>query len=285
MRWEGRRKSSNVEDRRGQSGRKGGGMAISGGGLILIVILALVFKQNPLALLEQVGGGGAGAPTQSAPATPEQKRLGDFASTVLADTEEIWEEEFRKMGKTYEAPRMVLFSTSTQSGCGFANSQVGPFYCPADKTVYIDLSFFEELSRRFKAPGDFAQAYVIAHEVGHHVQNLLGISGQVHRAQQKAGKPEAKELSVRLELQADFLAGLWARRGQEKFNFLEEGDIEEAMRAANAIGDDTLQKQAQGHVVPDSFTHGSSEQRKRWFMKGFKGEAFDPNNTFSVRDL
>ena len=189
------------------------------------------------------------------------------------------------MGKRYEAPRMVLFSTSTQSGCGYANSQIGPFYCPADKTVYIDLSFFEDLSRRFGAPGDFAQAYVIAHEVGHHIQNLLGISGQVHRAQQKAGKKEANDLSVRLELQADFLAGLWARRGQEKFNFLEEGDIEEAMRAANAIGDDTLQKQAQGHVVPDSFTHGSSEQRMRWFMKGFRGEAFDPNNTFSARDL
>lgn len=261
-------------------------MALSGGGLILILIVALVFKQNPLTLLEQVGGGGGtGVPTPSAPASPEQKRLGEFASTVLADTEEIWTEEFRKMGKTYEMPRMVLFSTATQSGCGFANSQVGPFYCPADKTVYIDLSFFEELSRRFGAPGDFAQAYVIAHEVGHHVQNLLGISGQVHRAQQKAGKVEANDLSVRLELQADFLAGMWARKGQDKFKFLEAGDIEEAMRAANAIGDDTLQKQAQGHVVPDSFTHGSSEQRMRWFMKGFKGEAFDPNNTFSSRDL
>lgn len=262
-------------------------MAMSGGTLILIIILALVFKQNPLSLLEQVGGGpGMGAPVESgAPLTAEQKRMGDFVATVLADTEDIWTEEFRQMGRSYEAPRMVLFSTATQSGCGFANAQVGPFYCPADRTIYIDLSFFEELKRRFGAPGDFAQAYVIAHEVGHHVQNQLGISGQVHRKQQQLRKAEANELSVRLELQADFLAGLWARKGQDKFNFLEAGDIEEALRAANAIGDDTLQKQAQGRVVPDSFTHGTSEQRMRWFMKGFKGEAFDPNNTFSARDL
>ncbi|MEM1082962.1 MAG: neutral zinc metallopeptidase [Verrucomicrobiota bacterium] len=287
MRWEGRRKSRNVEDRRGRRGRRGGGMAMSGGTLILIIILALVFKQNPLSLLEQVGGGpGMGAPVESgAPLTAEQKRMGDFVATVLADTEDIWTEEFRQMGRSYEAPRMVLFSTATQSGCGFANAQVGPFYCPADRTIYIDLSFFEELKRRFGAPGDFAQAYVIAHEVGHHVQNQLGISGQVHRKQQQLRKAEANELSVRLELQADFLAGLWARKGQDKFNFLEAGDIEEALRAANAIGDDTLQKQAQGRVVPDSFTHGTSEQRMRWFMKGFKGEAFDPNNTFSARDL
>jgi predicted metalloprotease len=172
-----------------------------------------------------------------------------------------------------------------QSGCGFAGAQMGPFYCPADRTVYIDLSFFNELSERFGAPGDFAQAYVIAHEVGHHVQNLLGISGQVQQMRQRVGEAQSNDLSVRLELQADFLAGMWARKGQQKFDFLEEGDLEEALRAANQIGDDTLQKQAQGTVVPDSFTHGSSEQRMRWFKKGLQSDQFDPQNTFKTDNL
>lgn len=261
-------------------------MRISGGGLILLLILAFVFKINPLTLLQETGGSLGGPSVESsAPASPEEERLASFAKVVLADTEEIWTSEFERMGRRYEEPRMVLFTGATQSGCGYASAQVGPFYCPADRTVYLDLSFFDDMARRFKAPGDFAQAYVIAHEIGHHVQNLLGISGQVHEAQQRSGKVEANELSMRLELQADFLAGMWARRAQERFDFLEEGDIEEAMRAANAIGDDTLQKQAQGYVVPDAFTHGTSEQRMRWFMKGFKGEPFDPNNTFQARDL
>ncbi|GAA5479677.1 hypothetical protein Hhel01_03196 [Haloferula helveola] len=255
---------------------------MGGGGIIVVLLLAWIFGINPMTLLEDTGGGGA---MSGAPASPEQDRLAEFASTVLRDTEVIWTAEFEKMGKRYEQPRMVIFSGSTRSGCGFASSQVGPFYCPADRTVYIDLGFFEELENRFDAPGDFAQAYVIAHEVGHHVQNLLGISGQVHQAQQRTDKVRANELSVRLELQADFLAGMWARKGQERYNFLEEGDVEEALRAANAIGDDTLQRQAQGHVVPDAFTHGTSEQRVRWFMKGFRGERFDPNNTFDARDL
>ena len=189
------------------------------------------------------------------------------------------------MGKTYEEPKLVVFTSQVQSGCGFAGAQMGPFYCPVDRTVYIDLSFFQELNQRFGAPGDFAQAYVIAHEVGHHVQNLLGVSGQVQQMRQRAGEAQANELSVRLELQADFLAGMWARKGQQKFDFLEEGDLEEALRAANQIGDDTLQKQAQGTVVPDSFTHGSSAQRMRWFKKGLQSDQFDPNNTFQTDDL
>ena len=189
------------------------------------------------------------------------------------------------MNESYEEPKLVLFRSMVQSGCGGASSQMGPFYCPADRTVYIDLAFFQELDERFGAAGDFAQAYVIAHEVGHHVQNLLGISGQVHQARQRVGEREANELSVRLELQADFLAGMWARKGQQRFDFLEPGDLEEALNAANKIGDDTLQKQAQGRVVPDSFTHGSSAQRMRWFKKGLESDQFDPNNTFQTDDL
>ncbi|MCU0796937.1 MAG: neutral zinc metallopeptidase [Akkermansiaceae bacterium] len=285
MKWENRRQSTQVEDRRGHSGgRRGGGVALSGGGLILVLILALVFKIDPMTLLGD-GSGMGGQTSSEASRSQEEDRLARFAGTVLADTEEIWTAEFERMGLEYEKPRMVLFTEAVNSGCGYASSQVGPFYCPADRTIYLDLSFFDEMATRFGAAGDFAQAYVIAHEVGHHVQNLLGISGQVQEARQRANKVQSNQLSVRLELQADFLAGMWARRGQEKFDFMEEGDIEEAMRAAKAIGDDALQKQAQGHVVPDSFTHGTSEQRMRWFMKGFRGEAFDPQNTFTARDL
>jgi len=263
-------------------------MQLGCGSLVLLLVLAFVFKVNPLALLEQSGGGGGMPGVEQGgggPLTEEQERLGVFAKQVLASTEDIWAEKFREWGTTYEPPQMVLFTGSTRSGCGFASAQVGPFYCPADRTVYVDLAFFDEMASRFKAPGDFAQAYVIAHEVGHHVQHLLGISDQVHAAQQRSDKARGNELSVRLELQADFLAGMWARREQARFGSLEPGDIEEALRAANAIGDDTLQKQAHGHVVPDSFTHGTSEQRMRWFMKGFRGEAFDPENTFNARDL
>lgn len=279
-----------MEDRRGQRGPAGpgGGFKLSGGMILLLLVLAVVFKVNPLTLLEQtggMGGGGQGPVVESGPLSESQKEMGIFAEQILASTEDVWTEEFRKMGAEYRPAKMVLFTGATRSGCGYASSQVGPFYCPADRQVYIDLNFFDEMSRRFHAPGDFAQAYVIAHEVGHHVQNLLGISDQVHQAQQRVGKVEANQLSVRLELQADFLAGMWARSEQARFGSLEEGDINEAMRAANAIGDDTLQKQAQGHVVPDAFTHGSSEQRMRWFMKGFKGEPFEPDNTFSSRDL
>jgi predicted metalloprotease len=282
MRWEGRRQSENVEDRRSGGG---GGLAIGGGlGTLVLLLVVWFLGGDPLQYLQQTqsGGGNAGIET---PASPEEERAVAFVKTVLADTEDIWNEEFARMGKSYEEPKLVLFRNMVQSGCGGASSQMGPFYCPADRTVYIDLSFFNELDQRFGAAGDFAQAYVIAHEVGHHVQNLLGISSQVHQAQQQAGERGANELSVRLELQADFLAGMWARKGQQKFEFLEEGDLEEALNAANKIGDDTLQKQAQGRVVPDSFTHGSSVQRMRWFKKGLQSDRFDPNNTFQTDDL
>lgn len=280
MRWEGREQSENVEDRR----RGGGGRMALGGGLGTLVLLLIVWLLggDPMQFLQQTGGGGVGV---EAPASPEEEKTKAFVATILKDTETIWHEEFARMGKTYEEPTLVFFSSQVQSGCGFAGAQMGPFYCPADRKVYIDLSFFNELSERFDAPGDFAQAYVIAHEVGHHVQNLLGISGQVQQMRQRVGEAESNELSVRLELQADFLAGMWARKGQQKFNFLEEGDLDEALRAANQIGDDTLQRRSQGVVVPDSFTHGSSAQRMRWFKKGLQSDRFDPNNTFQTDDL
>lgn len=280
MRWKGRRQSTNVEDR-----RKIGGKAVMGG-LGTLVLLAVVYFMggDPAALLESgalSGGGGGGQATLSA----EDEELGKFAGVVLADTEEIWHEEFRKIGRTYVEPKLVLFSGQVRSACGFAGAQVGPFYCPADSTIYIDLTFFRELKQKFGAPGDFAQAYVIAHEVGHHVQNLLGVSAQMAEARRELTKEEYNQYSVMAELQADFYAGYWARRGQQKFNFLEEGDLEEAIRAANAIGDDTLQKQAQGYVVPDAFTHGSSEQRMRWFRRGLRAESLREGDTFSARDL
>ena len=260
-------------------------MAIGGGlGTLVLLLVVWLLGGNPMQFLQQTQSGSGNAGIE-APASPEEERAVSFVKTVLADTEDIWNEEFARMGKTYEEPKLVLFRGTVQSGCGGASSQMGPFYCPADRTVYIDLSFFNELDQKFGAAGDFAQAYVIAHEVGHHVQNLLGISTQVHQAQQRAGERGANELSVRLELQADFLAGMWARKGQQKFEFLEEGDLEEALNAANKIGDDTLQKQAQGRVVPDSFTHGSSAQRMRWFKKGLQSDRFDPNNTFQTDDL
>jgi len=259
-------------------------MALGGGlGTLVLLVVVWLLGGDPMQFLQQTGGGGG--PGIEAPASPEEEKTKAFVATILKDTETIWGEEFSRMGKTYEEPKLVIFTSQVRSGCGFAGAQMGPFYCPADRTVYIDLSFFNELSDRFGAPGDFAQAYVIAHEVGHHVQNLLGISGKVHEARQRGGEAESNELSVRLELQADFLAGMWARKGQQKYDFLEQGDLEEALRAANQIGDDTLQRQAQGQVVPDSFTHGSSEQRMRWFKKGLEADRFDPNNTFQTRDL
>ncbi len=284
MRWEGRRRSENVEDRRGQPVR-GGGLALGGGlGTLLIVVLVLLLGGDPKALLDMVGQAEPPRAGQVAP-SPEDEKLKELVGVVLADTEEVWDEQFRAMGRNYEKPRLVLFSGGVRSGCGFADAQVGPFYCPADRTIYVDLSFFRELDERFGAAGDFAQAYVIAHEVGHHVQKLLGISDQVHQGRAELGQSDGNELSVRLELQADFLAGVWARKGQEKFRFLEQGDLEEALNAANAIGDDTLQKRAQGRVVPDSFTHGTSAQRVRWFRKGFETGDIRQGDTFRTRDL
>jgi len=236
---------------------------------------------DPMALLQQQQNAGPG---QGA-VNPEEEQRKDFVSVVLADTEAVWHQLFKQMGRNYEEPKLVLFRGRVESACGLASSAVGPFYCPRDHKVYVDLEFFEELQKRFGAPGDFAQAYVIAHEVGHHVQDLLGISDRVHAQQGRTSKAEYNQLSVRLELQADFLAGVWAHHAQKMRNMLEEGDIEEALRAAEAIGDDRLQRQAQGYVVPDSFTHGTSAQRVRWFRRGFETGDVEQGDTFNARSL
>jgi predicted metalloprotease len=227
---------------------------------------------------------GAGTPTQSVPysASPEEKRLAEFVSVVLADTEDTWHSLFRGMGKTYEEPKLVLFSGSVESACGFASAAVGPFYCPADQKVYIDLNFYSDLKNRFGAPGDFAQAYVIAHEVGHHVQNLLGIAEKVHSLRRQMSEAQANELSVMMELQADCFSGVWAHHADKARKILDQGDVEEALNAASAIGDDRLQRQSRGYVTPDSFTHGSSAQRMRWFNLGLKTGSIGQCNTFQT---
>lgn len=274
MRWQGGRQSKNVEDRRGMRGpvMVGGGL-----GTLVIVIIVMLLGGDPLALLQQINqgppGGQAGPQEPGEPIDPANDPDGDrkeFVATILADTESVWRQQFMQLGQRYQEPKLVLFSGQTQSGCGFADAAVGPFYCPADSKVYLDMGFFRELEQRFRASGDFAQAYVVAHEVGHHVQNLLGWSDKVHAAQQRADKVEGNKLSVRLELQADFLAGVWANHANQARHFLEAGDVESALTAATAIGDDKLQKQSRGYVVPDSFTHGSSAQRVRWFSRGLK---------------
>lgn len=285
MRSDGRL-SENVEYG-GSGGSSGGRLAIGGGmGTIAFVVLAILLGVDPGVVLNEVGNQAAPQQQQgpARPDSPETKELKRFVSVVLADTEDVWREIFRDAGKTYRDPRLVIFSGQVQSACGRADSSMGPFYCPGDSKVYIDLQFYSDLKNRFKAPGDFAQAYVIAHEVGHHVQNLLGISDKVHRMQQQVSRAEANALSVRLELQADFFAGVWAHHANKARHVLEEGDVEEAMRAATAIGDDRLQMQTQGRVVPDSFTHGTSAQRVRWFKKGLETGDINQGNTFAVKD-
>jgi uncharacterized protein len=270
MQWSGRRESSNIEDRRGLST---GGMVAGGGlGTIVLIVIAMLFGVDPSALLPQGGSEPGSEPAATRRAVdPTEEEMVKFTRVVLADTEDVWNQLFRtQLKKEYRAPTLVYFSGGTRSGCGAASSATGPFYCPADQKVYIDLQFFKEMATRFRAAGDFAQAYVIAHEVGHHVQNMLGVLDQVHSKQGRISKAEYNQLSVRSELQADFLAGVWAHYDQEMKNILEPGDLEEALNAANAIGDDRLQKQAQGYVVPDSFTHGTSAQRARWFRAGFE---------------
>jgi predicted metalloprotease len=268
-------------------------MVIGGGGLgtIVIVLLALFFGIDPTALL-QVGSDApppASAPQSPSPGGPgapaQRGGLPDFVSVVLADTEDTWTEVFRQGGRTYAAPKLVLFSGQVRSACGFAAAAMGPFYCPGDQKVYLDLSFFDELRSRFRAPGDFAQAYVVAHEVGHHVQNLLGISERVQAMRTQVGKSEANALSVRLELQADCLAGVWANRANRSRNILESGDIEEGLNAASQIGDDRIQKQAQGYVVPESFTHGSAGQRMRWFKTGLERGSVSQCDTFAAKTV
>jgi len=283
MKWRGRRQSTNVEDRRGM--RPGGKTTLGCGGLVIVIVLALVFDQNPLQLLESVN---QSAPqTTGSPYTPsaEEEELAGFVRVVLADTEEVWRSVFSEQGANYREPTLVLFSGGVQSACGTASSATGPFYCPADEKLYIDLTFYDDLRNRFGAPGDFAMAYVVAHEVGHHVQNLMGYTDQVHQRRNSLSQSDYNKLSVRLELQADFLAGMWAHYAEGMFNSLEEGDIEEALNAANAIGDDRLQRQSQGRVVPDAFTHGTSAQRMRWFKRGYDTGDMSRGDTFSATQL
>ena len=296
MRWDDFRSSDNVEDRRGDGG--GGGFRMPGGrgglgiGTIIIVgIVGWALGINPAVLiggLEAINGmsGGSAPQQQAAPRTAPQgapkDELGRFAAAVLAQTEDVWTELFRAEGKTYQDPKLVLFSGATRSACGGAQSAMGPFYCPLDQKVYLDLTFFQEMKNRFKAGGDFAQAYVIAHEVGHHVENLIGILPKVQQAQARASsRAEANNLSVRVELMADCLAGVWAYHANARFRILEPGDVEQALNAASAIGDDTLQKRSQGFTVPDSFTHGTSQQRVNWFTRGLKTGSMQQCNTFS----
>lgn len=268
MRWKGRKQSAHVEDRRGV----GAGPKLAGGGigLLLLIGIGLFLGVDPGTLLEAVETQQRVSPTP----TPRQRALEDeqaqFVSVVLADTEDTWSDIFRAAGRSYAKPTLVLFSGAVQSACGLAQAAVGPFYCPMDQKVYIDLSFYSDLQDRFRAPGDFAQAYVIAHEVGHHVQTLLGISQKVHRERSRVSEVEANQLSVRQELQADCFAGIWAFHADRTRNLLESGDIEEGLNAASAIGDDRLQRQSQGYVTPESFTHGSSAQRVRWFKRGYE---------------
>lgn len=280
MKWEGRRQSKNVEDRRGMGNT---GKVVAGGGLIGIILLLINMfggegAQNLTPILEQLNQQqSTEAPAQ--PLSKEDEKMGQFVSTVLADTEDVWHKIFEENGMTYKEPGMVLFRGSVQTECGGATLASGPFYCPADQKIYMDLDFFDELQSRFGAQGgDYAIAYVIAHEVGHHVQTLLGTSGKVRQLQQKLSKAEGNKLSVSLELQADFYAGLWTHYNRK---YLEEGDIEEALSAAHAVGDDAIQKKMQGHVVPDSFTHGTSEQRVKWFGKGFKTGDIKQGDTFA----
>jgi predicted metalloprotease len=274
MEWEDRPESENVEDRRG-SGMKTG-MAVGGVGGLIILLLGLLFGFNPQQLAGLVGQGqgpgAANAPAgqQGPAADPEEDRQASFSKVVFHDTEVVWDDLFHRMGKDYPKPILVLFNDQVDSACGLTDAAVGPFYCPGDSRVYIDLAFYRDMQRKLGAPGDFARAYVIAHEVGHHVQRLLGYSRQADAARRTGDKTESHRSSVRLELQADYFAGVWAHHGEEKFHFLEKGDLESALNAAFQIGDDRLQKKARGYVVPDSFTHGSSRQRMRWFKAGFE---------------
>lgn len=266
MEWEGREESQNVEDRRGMGG--GTKMAIGGGiGGIIILIVGLLLGVNPQLLQQFLGNVGGPQAVEQGPRADD--KLKEFTSVILHDTEVIWDEQFRKMGKTYINPKLVVYDGVVQSACGSADNAVGPFYCPGDQMIYIDLAFYRDMQRKLNAPGEFARAYVIAHEVGHHVQLLLGYSRRADQMRNSGNKRLQSEGSVRLELQADFLAGVWAHHGQEKWKFLDKGDLESALNAAYQIGDDRLQKKAKGYVVPDSFTHGTSKQRMRWFKDGF----------------
>jgi hypothetical protein len=283
MRWEHGRRSENIEDRRGM--RVGKKSLIGGGiGTIVLALVAMYFGVDPAVVLNQAGTLGT-QEEQQATFSPEEERLKEFMSVVLADTEDVWGTLFQGSGQAYQAPTLVLFSGAVQSACGFAEAAMGPFYCPGDQKLYLDMSFFNDLAQRHDAPGDFAQAYVVAHEVGHHVQTLLGISEQVHAARQRAGDAGGNALQVKMELQADCFSGVWAHHANKARQILEPGDTEEALAAAAGVGDDRLQKQARGVVVPESFTHGSSEQRMRWFSRGMQSGDPGQCDTFKAARL
>lgn len=301
MKWQGKRKSSNVEDRRGQSARSGGGLSginpmligplfrllFSKKGLIIaaiFVVFSIISGNNPLSFIGQFFTGATNTPSQSSrpyKGSADENELVLFSETILGNTEDVW----NGLIKNYREPTLVLFTNSVSSACGMASSATGPFYCPGDEKLYIDLGFFKEMERQLNAPGDFAQAYVIAHEVGHHIQKITGLSDRMNRLRQQLSKTEYNKYSVRVELQADFYAGVWAHHSQQMTGWMENGDLEEAINAANAIGDDRLQKNATGRVVPDSFTHGTSEQRMRWFMKGYTSGNVNDGDTFSANPL
>lgn len=295
MRWQGRQQSKNIEDRRGQNGR--GGMGKVGGGIgigtIILLGLALLFGGDTSSILGsllnsgiQQGGPSTTQSNQPYVESDQEAALADIVGVTLKDTEDVWHKIFQEqLGRNYQPARLVLFTGSDKSACGFAQAATGPFYCPADQKIYIDLEFYDQLSKRFGASGDFAMAYVVAHEVAHHVQNLLGITQQVDAQRGRISKEAQNDLSVRLELQADFLSGVWAHHAHKMNNILERGDIEEAMRAAEAIGDDNIQKKSQGYVVPESFTHGTSEQRMRWLRKGIETGDVNQGDTFATRNL
>ena len=295
MKWEGNRESDNVEDRRGEGGGGGGGgfgfggRSIGIGTIVIALVGGWVLGVNPMTILSMLSGGGGQVTTQQSQAPAQQPPVHDemarFVKTVLADTEDTWTTLFKAEGGSYVRPKLVLFSGSTPTACGTGQSATGPFYCPGDQKVYLDLDFFQLMQQRFKVSGEFAQAYVIAHEVGHHVQNLLGLSEKVDNARRTATERQANAMSVRLELQADCFAGVWAYHANAERKILEQGDVEAALKAATAIGDDALQRQAQGHVVPDSFTHGTSEQRVRWFTKGIESGRISQCNTFEAKQL
>ena len=281
MRLDGRRESTNVDDRRGRSVGKIGGVGL--GGAIVIGLITLLLGGNPMDVIQQIGGvqGSTGAQTEYVP-TKEEEELARFSRQILAGTEDVWTEIFRQYGRTYQPPRLVLFTDAVQSGCGGATAQTGPFYCSADQCVYLDLSFFSSMKKQIGADGDFAYAYVIAHEVGHHVQNQLGILGDAHSKMSRMSEKESNRMSVRLELQADYFAGVWAHHDNLRFNSLESGDVEEGLAVASKIGDDYLQKQAYGYSVPDSFNHGTSAQRSKWLRKGISSGDINLGDTFSI---
>ncbi|WP_342567065.1 neutral zinc metallopeptidase [Psychrobacillus sp. FSL K6-4046] len=282
MKYKSRARSSNVEDRRGMSGGKA--IAGVGGGFgLIIILLVTLLGGNPEELLGSLNGNEATTSSVPYEETAEEQELVEFVSVVLADTEKVWTKIFQENGLTYEEPTLVLYTNSVNSACGTAGASVGPFYCPGDQKLYIDLSFYKELQTQFEAPGDFAMAYVIAHEVGHHVQTLLGKSNELASLRQQLSEEEYNQYSVRFELQADYYSGVWAKHAQG-MDLLEEGDLEEALTAASAVGDDTIQKKARGYVVPESFTHGTSEQRKQWFYKGFENGTIKGGDTFNIKN-